>query len=164
VAFCPQCGSEVSDNSPFCPKCGKQLNEPQQPTRTVVPSRPTGITILGVLHLIIGIILLIAAVMIGAISGSMMGYSMMGGIFGAIGGFIAAVIGILAIIYLIIAWALFNGKSWARKIIIILTIIDLVTGTITLAIGNVFEITSIILDIIVLYYMWRPHVIAYFNK
>ena len=132
--------------------------------------RPTGITVLGILEIIIGIFLVIAAAVFGVFSGmiaSMMPDMMPGmgaNFFGAIGGILAAVFGILAAISFLIAWALFSAKRWGRTIVIVFSIIDLVFGGASLATGNAFGIASMILDAIILYYMWRPHVIAYFNK
>jgi len=89
----------------------------------------------------------------------------MGGAFmGAIGGILAAVFGILAAISFLIAWALFSAKRWGRTIVIVFSVIDLGLEAVSLVSGNFFGIASIILDCIILYYMWRPHVIAYFNK
>jgi len=57
---------------------------------------------------------------------------------------------------------LFSGKHWARTIVIILSIISLIMGLASL-IGNPLSLLTIVLDSFVLWYMWRPHVIAYFN-
>lgn len=124
--------------------------------------RPTGVTILGVLYIIAGIVWISLAVLIGVLSSSFMGSSMMGGM-AAIGGFIAGVAAIAAIIEFIIVGALFSGKSWGRIIVIVFAIIDLIIEVISLFGMNVFAIVFIILDVIVLYYMWRPHVIEYFK-
>ena len=131
--------------------------------------RPTGITVLGILEIISGIFLAIAAIFFGAFSGMIgnMMSGMMPGIgdfMGAIGGILAAVFGILAAISFLIAWALFSAKRWARTIVIVFSIIDLVLEAASLVSGNAFGIASMILDGIILYYMWRPHVIAYFIK
>jgi len=83
--------------------------------------------------------------------------------FSFIGGLLALVFGIVAIIQFTIAGALFSGKSWARSLVIIFVIIDLIIETVSLFAGNVFGIGFIIIDAVVLYYMWRPHVIAYFK-
>ena len=163
MTFCPQCGSEVSDNSLFCPKCGKQLNELQQPTQPVSISRPTGVTILAVLQLISGIILVIVAIAIEAIA-NLGGSSLFGQFTAVLGGAITAIILVLAAFAFIIAGALFSGKRWARTLVIILSIIDLIFEAVSIAGGNAFGIAEIILDLIILYYMWRPHVIAYFNR
>jgi putative membrane protein len=81
----------------------------------------------------------------------------------AFGGVVLIIFGILAAIEFVIAGALFSGKRWGRIIVIIFSIIGVIFGAASLAMGDVISIATIILDIIVLWYMWRPHVIAYFN-
>ena len=133
-------------------------------------SRPTGITVLGILEIIIGIFLAIAAAVFGAFSGMIgnMMYNMMpemgANFLSAIGGILALVFGILAAISFLIVWALFSAKRMGRTIVIVFSIIHLGFGVASLATGNGSGILSMILDSIILYYMWRPHVIAYFNK
>ena len=125
-------------------------------------SRPTGITILGILHLIGGAASLILATMGAAmlgVSGSM-GY--MGMIPAALGGIFLIIFGILAAIEFIIAGALFSGKPWGRITVIALSIIGLMIGLVSI-VGNPFSILNIMLDGFVLWYMWRPHVITYFG-
>ena len=133
-------------------------------------SRPTGITILGILEIISGVLLVIVAAVFGVFSGmigNMMSdrMSVMGGDFmGMFGGLLAAVFVILAAISFLIAWALFSAKRWGRTIVIVFSIIDLALYAISLPTRNFFGIASIALDGVILYYMWRPHVISYFNK
>lgn len=125
-------------------------------------SRPTGITILGILHLIGGSASLILATMGAAmlgVSGSM-GY--MGMFPAALGGIFLIIFGMLAIIEFIIAGALFSGKPWGRITVIVLSIIGLMMGLVSI-VGNPFSILNIMLGAFVLWYMWRPHVIAYFG-
>jgi putative membrane protein len=47
-------------------------------------------------------------------------------------------------------------------VVIVLSIIGAVVGLVSIA-GNPFSILSVVLDGVVLWYMWRPHVIAYFG-
>ncbi len=165
LVFCSSCGKEVSSDENFCPGCGKPMKSEQTPTSHEM-RRPTGITILGILEIISGVILAILAAVFGAFSGMMgnMMFGMMGDFMGALGGILAAVFGILAAISFLIAWALFSAKRWGRIVVIIFSIIDLIVEAVSIGGGNVFAIAGIILDVIILYYMWRPHVIAYFNK
>jgi len=124
--------------------------------------RPTGITVLGILHLIGGAVSLIIATMGAAmlgLSGSM-GY--MGMMAAGFGGIFLIIFGILAVIEFVIAGALFSGKSWGRMIVIVLSVIGLVISLVSIM-GNPFSMLNIILDAFVLWYMWRPHVIAYFG-
>ena len=132
--------------------------------------RPTGITVLGILEIISGVLLATFAALFGAFSGmigTMMSDMMPGMVadfMGVIGGILAVAFGILAAISFLIAWALFSAKRWARTIVIVFAIIDVALQAASLVSGNAFGIASMILDGIILYYMWRPHVISYFNK
>lgn len=125
-------------------------------------TRPLGITVLGILHLIGGAISTIMAVfgvvMLG-ISGSIGDFGMFSA---ALGGIFLIMFGILAAIEFAIAGALFSGKPWGRMIVIVLSIIGAVIGLASI-VGNPFSILSVVLDGVVLWYMWRPHVIAYFG-
>ena len=101
-----------------------------------------------------------------AMGAAMLGVSGGMGYFGmfsaALGGIFLIIFGILAVIEFVIAGALFSGKPWGRMIVIVLSIISLVIGLVSIT-GNPFSILNIILDVFVLWYMWRPHVIAYFG-
>lgn len=125
-------------------------------------NRPTGITFLGILYILAGIAWISIAGLMGLLSSNFMGNSMMGGI-AAIGGFVTGIAFIVAIIEFGIAGALLGGKSWGRTVVIVLVIIDLIIEIISIAGMNVFAIGFIVLDLIVLYYMWRPHVMEYFK-
>lgn len=139
---------------------------------TEMPSkseRPTGITVLGIIYIIFGVLMIVTVAMLATFSVMMGGYSsMIGGMMGntmtVFGGIIAVGVGILAAIEFAIAWALFSGKSWGRTTIIVLSVVDLIVHCITLAAGNLFAIPHIVLDLIVLFYMWKPSVVSYFNK
>lgn len=126
--------------------------------------RPTGITILGILYILGGIAGLIAAVVFGAMS-AMMGssnYFVVG--IGALGGIFAIVFAGVAVLEFAIAGCLLSGKSWARKIVIVFVAIDLVLEFISIFGGNLFGIAMLIIDLFVLYYLYRPHVKKYFGE
>ena len=128
-------------------------------------SRPTGITILGILHFVGGIISAIVAAM-GAVMlgyGGMRNMGHMGMYSATLGGAFLVLFGSLAAVEFAIAGALFSGKRWGRTVVIILSIVSLILGVLSLAMGNPFSVITIILDLVVLWYMWRPHVIAYFT-
>ncbi|MBM3910299.1 MAG: hypothetical protein FJ356_01465 [Thaumarchaeota archaeon] len=135
-------------------------------TSSIRKERPLGITILGILFIIFGIWMAIAAAMIGTVIAILGTYShmMMGSMMSALGGTIAIFIGIFAAIEFAIAWALFSGMRWARITVIVLAIVDLIAHGATLPIGNLFAVPHIILDLLVLVYMWMPNVVSYFNQ
>ncbi len=124
-------------------------------------SRPTGVTALGVLNILGGIGWLGMTLGVGILS-SIIGSSIFSGLSSFVG-MIAAFVVVGAIIHFIIAGALFTGKNSARIIVIVFSIIHLILSIFSLLSGNIFALVSIIFDSIVLYYMWRPHVISYFK-
>jgi hypothetical protein len=154
-------------------------------------SRPTGVTIIAILNVIGGIIMLfgaLALIAIGVIlptlppttfnqSGlqgnltagqasvspgvpPMVPQSLLGGIGIAIGGVLLA----LAIVSFVVAYGLLKGLGWAWTVTIVLSIISIIFNVISIATGNIASIISIIISGIILYYLYRPHVKAYFGK
>jgi len=86
--------------------------------------------------------------------------SFLGGGILAIGGILIA-IGILS---LVVAYGLLKGRCWAWTLTVILSIISIVLAAISIAAGSIPSIISIIVSGIILYYLYRPHVKAYFGK
>ena len=160
MTFCQSCGKEFTADENFCSGCGKPRFTPVQNSIR----RPTGVTVLGILQIILGIILVISTVMVGVMSGMMGDYLYFGEMTSVIGGAVTAVLALLAAFSFLIASALFSGKRWGRTIVIAFSIANLIMEAASLAVGNVFGIGGMILNGIVLYYMWRPHVIAYFSR
>jgi hypothetical protein len=66
---------------------------------------------------------------------------------------------ILSILGFIMTWGLWSGKSWARLITMILAVISIVTGIFSLP-GSLI---SILIEIVILYYLTRPHIKAYYQ-
>ena len=85
---------------------------------------------------------------------------MVGGGVLAIGGILIA-IGILSFVF---AYGLLKGRRWAWILTVILSIISIVLAAITIAAGSIPSIISIIISGLILYYLYRPHVKAYFGK
>jgi hypothetical protein len=84
---------------------------------------------------------------------------------GGLGIAFGAVLIALAIVSFIVAYGLLKGKGWAWTVAIILSIISMVWNAITLVTAaNFGGIISIIISGIILYYLFRPHVKAYFGK
>jgi hypothetical protein len=140
------------------------------PART----RPTGVTIIALLNIIGGIIMVIAGlalVAIGAVFTSLplstqqsMSTSVASAFFGVIGSALGAVIIALGIVSFIVAFGLMKGKQWAWTVTIILSIISIALNVISMVSGNTGGIVSIIISGVILYYLYRPHVKAYFGK
>jgi len=145
--------------------------------------RPTGVTILAVLAILGAIGLLFSgAVLIGlglllgtlAASVDIMnainnagypGLSSLGvGTISALIIVLGAVILILGILYLAVGVGFFGGKRWAWTLGIIVSVIGIVLGIIQVAFGNYGSVLSLIISLLIVYYLMRPHVKAFFGK
>jgi hypothetical protein len=146
-------------------------------------SRPTGVTIIAILNIIGGIIMVIGGVTLlaagaiipmlppsafdqpqnlapGGLNFSQIPAGLLGGGAAAVGG-ITLAIGILSFV---VAYGLLKGRSWAWTLTVVLSVISIVLNAISLVAGNFGAIISIAISGIILYYMYRPHVKAYFGK
>ena len=138
-------------------------------------SRPTGVTIIAILNIIGGIIMLIGGLFLitaGALIPSLppsafeesdftdLPVSLLGGGAIAVGAFTIA----LGIVSFIVAYGLMKGLGWAWTVTIVLSIISIISNALSIASGNFGGIVSIIISAVILYYLYRPHVKAYFGK
>ena len=141
---------------------------------TASKTRPTGVTVIAILNIISGIIMLIGGVGLAAI-GSILptmttldpnaaGQMAIAGLLGVGGVAVGGILIILGLISFIVAWGLLKGKSWAWSVTVILSIISVVIGIISLVAGNFGSIVNIIIAGIIIYYLYRPHVKAFFGK
>jgi hypothetical protein len=84
---------------------------------------------------------------------------------GGLGIVFGVVLVAIAIVSFVVAYGLLKGKGWAWTVSIILSIISIVWNAITLVTAaNFGGIISIIISGVILYYLFRPHVKAYFGK
>jgi hypothetical protein len=154
-------------------------------------SRPIGVTIIAILNIIGGVLMLvfgIGLITLGAVlptlPPSVFNQSQIEGNFtagqvpipagappmglqsllGGVGIAFGAVLVALAIVSFIVAYGLLKGRGWAWTVTLILSIISIVWNAITIATGNIGGIISIIISAVIIYYLYRPHVKAYFGK
>jgi uncharacterized membrane protein HdeD (DUF308 family) len=107
--------------------------------------RPVGVTIVAILTVIGGLIFL--------------GFGLLFLIFG-----IGIILLALGIAYMVMAYGLWKGKGWAWTITLILSAIGIVVALISIAAGNIGAIFSIVIHGVVIYYLYRPNVKAFFGK
>ena len=134
--------------------------------------RPIRVTMIAVLMVIGGIIMLIAGISAIAIAlflpmaaqsrdlAGGISTTMLGGLATASGAFFPA----LGIASLVMWYGLFKGRGWARTAAVVLSIIGIVMSVVSIVTGNLGSIVSIIINGVILYYLYRPHVKAYFGK
>ncbi len=147
------------------------------------PPRPTGVTILGILAILFGIfglfgglILIGVGIAISALTLSSeitrqitaAGYpglaSLGVGVIGAIILVFGIVVLLLGILYLATGIGFFGGKGWAWTLGMIVSVISIVFGIAQIAVGNYGSILSLIISLLILYYLMRPRVKAFFGK
>jgi hypothetical protein len=107
--------------------------------------RPLGVTIIAVLAVIAGV----AYVAIGAVL--------------LVVGIGFALIAI-SIAYFVMAYGLWNGKRWAWTITLILSGIGIILGIASVAAGSVGAVFHIIINGVIIYYLYRPNVKTFFGK
>ena len=113
-------------------------------------SRPSGVTILGILAILIGVL--------GIAGGAVLLTST--DITTLLLSVFAVLVGLL---YLATGIGFFRGDSWARILGILVSLLSLVRNLIEAATGGIiFAIPGIIVAAIILYYLTRPEVKAWF--
>jgi uncharacterized membrane protein (DUF2068 family) len=107
--------------------------------------RPLGVTIIAALNVIAGLISIavgIPALIVGV-------------------GIVLIVVGIAS---LVMAYGLWKGRRWAWTITLILSGIGIIFGLASLAARHTEAIVEIIIYAIIIYYLYRPNVKAFFGK
>jgi hypothetical protein len=119
--------------------------------------RPLGVTIIAILTAIGGMVFLATGIA-GVVAAPSL--SDLGGVAAATG-IISLLLGIA---YFVMAYGLWKGKRWAWTITLILSVIGIILAIASIALGNVGAIVSIIIHGVVIYYLYRPNVKAFFGK
>ena len=97
--------------------------------------RPLGVTILAILTVISGIGFLVSVILVP-----------------------------LGIANLVVAYGLWKGKRWAWTITLVLSFIGIALGLASIATGTIIAIWPVIINAIVVYYLYRPNVKAFFGR
>jgi uncharacterized membrane protein (DUF2068 family) len=119
--------------------------------------RPLGVTIIAILTIIGGIGFLASG--IAAVVATPF-LSDMGGLSAGIGAVLIA----LGIAYFVMAYGLWKGKGWAWTITLVLSFIGIAFGIVSIVTGNIGAVFHLIINIIVVYYLYRPNVKMFFGK
>ena len=119
--------------------------------------RPTGVTILAILEIILGILYgLVGLLFLVATSFiAEYAYSMLGSMSSGTG----AVLLIFALLRFVLAWGFLSGQGWSRIMGLVLAALGALTGLLTLPLGLI----DLILNGLIIYYLTRPYVIDYFR-
>ena len=133
--------------------------------------RPLGVTVLAILH-IIGALISFAVGIVAVWLGHQISFEP---IFDS--SFLATYatfVVIIGIIFLLLAYGLWNGKGWAWSLLRFFLLLGLLVGVISLALvlpffaASFFDYTEVVISIavnlLILYYITRPHVKGFFGK
>lgn len=112
--------------------------------------RPLGVTIIALLAILGGIAFLVSAFV--SLLVPLIGIFIGGGLF------------ILGLAYFLMAYGLWNGKSWAWTLTLVLSGVGIIVGIGSIVVGNFGSIVHTIINAIIIYYLYRPNVKAFFNK
>jgi hypothetical protein len=136
------------------------------------PHRPTGVTILAILEIISGTTMLVLGAVVLALAPflrialpPMPRYELLN----AIVGFLGAVIAVFGLLSFFIAWGLWTAKTWARILTLIIAVVGLISSLVHLLWGGPSGVglggfLTLILQLVIIYYLYRPDVKAYFGK
>jgi Predicted membrane protein (DUF2127). len=134
-------------------------------------TRPTGVTVLAILEIIGGIFSLLAAAALFALGALVGGVGMemgeelpgLGFLAGALAALLGGVFIITGLVAFLLAYGFWTGKGWAWILGIVFSIIGIVLGVVSL-IGNPASIVGILINIVIIYYLTRPHVKEWFGR
>ncbi|MFW6176653.1 MAG: hypothetical protein ACOC40_03025 [Thermoplasmatota archaeon] len=163
--FCPNCGKKVDISEDWgeenCPICGAELKRkigkkgkyrksektskprPMEFGEEVSKTRPTGITILSVLFVVNAFMGLLTVAFPNIV------FSFLPSLLGKIG---IVVLVVQSVVLLLAAYGLWRGLSWARIIAIIFAVVGLLNF-----------ITGTIVNILILFYLFKDEVKEYFE-
>ena len=134
-------------------------------------SRPTGVAILAILGFLgslITILIGIGGLVLSAFITGILDALGFSGLVGAFAGLVVAALSVVVLIagliYLLLSWGLWSGKNWARIIWIIFAALGALGALSTIAAGAyIAGIIDLVIDVLIIYYLTRPHVSAYFK-
>jgi hypothetical protein len=112
--------------------------------------RPIGVTIIALLAILGGIAFLVSGLLTLLIP--------------LIGIFLGSGLFILGLAYFLMAYGLWKGKGWAWTLTLILSGIGIIIGIGSIVVGNFGSIFHTIINAIIIYYLYRPNVKAFFNR
>ena len=128
------------------------------------PPRPGGVTVLSILDFIGGILAFLVGLFVVAVGGSgllaQLGYGLFSG-FVVVAGVAVVIIGLLS---LLLGYGMWTGKGWAWLLAVILYALGALSSLLSLAGGSFGSIVSLVIYGLLLWYLWKPHVKAYFGK
>ena len=118
-------------------------------------ARPLGVTIIGILWILAGLLMAVGA----GVGGAALAIMGLGGL-GAMVGVIFVIIGL---VFIALGIGCFKGWPWVWPVGVIFTIVALIINLLSIVSMPAGAIIGILFDIIVLWYLFQPQVKAWFK-
>ncbi|OLE74985.1 hypothetical protein AUG19_06980 [archaeon 13_1_20CM_2_54_9] len=129
------------------------------------PSRPLGVTIIAILALLAGIPVTILGLGLIALSALFAGFlGPTGGVLAGLGAIFGGIILVLGLIWVATGFGFLNGKGWAWALGMVANILLIVFAITLTASGSYGSIAGIIIPGLLVYYLTRTRVKAFFGK
>ena len=111
--------------------------------------RPTGVAILAILEVIMGVYYLITG----------FGEFLTSAIIPLVHSVLGTMLIIVGLLSILLAWGLWTSKGWARMVALVFAILAIILGLIP-----PFHIIGQVIEVIIIYYLTRPNVKQFFTK
>jgi hypothetical protein len=127
--------------------------------------RPLGVTIIAILTIIGGIAFLSSGITAVTVAPFLSGTgtnntSMLAGLSAVTG----AALLTLGLAYFVMAFGLLKGKGWAWSLTVVLSCIGIALGFVSIVTGNIGAIFNVVINAVILYYIYRPYVKSFFDR
>lgn len=118
-------------------------------------SRPLGVTIIGILWILAGLLTAIG----GGVGGAALAIIGLGGLGAAVG----VILVIIGLVFIALGIGCFKGWPWVWPVGVIFTIIGIIINLLSILASTWSAIIGIIIDLIILWYLFQPQVKAWFK-
>ncbi len=127
--------------------------------------RPRGVTLLAVLHVTLGILLLIGVFAMAVLGLGFPEMIVRAKLLQVRASILAMGLALFAAIAFLLAYGLWNGKSWAWVASLVFAVLGIISAAVSLSLRlGLGEVISLILDLLIVYCLMQPNVQAYFRK
>ena len=133
----------------------------QEDLRWLVGRRPRGIAILAALQVLASVALLVGGLVLVVAASLPPSVDVQGE---AAAFALGAVLILLGVLSLIVAWGLWTLQPWARKVAILFAIVSLGTDVVSILTGNYGNAVALLFDLLLIWYLTRPGVRAAFVR
>ncbi|MEZ0346718.1 MAG: hypothetical protein ABWK01_09220 [Infirmifilum sp.] len=141
--------------------------ETQLPSPPPPKQRPLGVTVLAILGFLGGALLLLLGLVFIALGPLVRTYLEEAGHLTPMLTLIAGILGFFLLVFggitLLVSWGLYTGRAWAWWVQVILTALQAVNALLGIALGDIFSLLTLLIDALILYYFFKPHVKDFFG-